>query len=179
MKCSVDAETDLVACVVAGDRPAWGRCFFDTDCQTGTFCDGPTEVCHPICHGASQCGRGGQCIPARGDDGRVIGADLSICTSNCEPISADPCDQSFGNTSCIYDPGGGYWDCTMTTGLAEGSACAGPKECNMGLVCLAEGTCRAWCTPLDQSCDGAASLCTSTNPATTWNDQEMGVCQPL
>ncbi|HHH27046.1 MAG TPA: hypothetical protein ENK57_01685 [Polyangiaceae bacterium] len=177
-KCSYDELSGTIDCVVAGNRPAWTRCASDGDCETGTFCDGVTAVCHPVCQSAAQCGTtASQCILATDTAGMTI-PGFRVCTSNCSPFDASPCSDAAGNTTCYYNPGGSYWDCTKTVGLTQDSNCNGEQQCGRGLVCEAgSNTCLPWCVPVgDVFCSGISSVCAGVNPMISWEAQEIGIC---
>lgn len=179
-KCSYDEVTGTIDCVVAGNRPAWSRCVSDGDCEPGTFCDGVTEVCHPVCQSAAQCDSpASQCIPATDTTGMGV-PGFKVCTSNCNPLTANPCSNQHGNTTCYYNPGGSYWDCIKTVGLATGTGCNGPTDCARGLVCPASNMCMPWCASVgDPFCDGFNTFCYGANPMISWQGQEIGICDDV
>lgn len=176
-KCSYDELSGTIDCVVSGDQPAWTRCNSDSDCDMGTFCDGATLVCHPVCQNAAQCADdASQCITATDSAGVAI-PGFRVCTSNCNPLNATPCSDAEGKTTCYYNPGGSYWDCIQTVGLTEGSNCSSPTTCARGLVCPASNTCRPWCVPVgDPFCAGIDTFCSGVNPMISWESQEIGIC---
>jgi len=171
-KCSADENTGVIGCYTAGDRQAWSKCFSDADCVNGTFCDGDTKICHPVCESSAQCGPGQQCIFARGAQLQTL--SLKMCTSNCSPLDASPCDDTQ-KTTCYYDVQNALWDCTETTGLEQGEACTGKKDCNRGLVCVAGGTCEEWCYPIDDFC-GAGLCFAPMNISPEWQGNAIGIC---
>lgn len=187
-KCSVvDMATGDTGCVTAGNKPAWARCEFDADCQAGQWCDGSTEVCHPICQpGNDECneGPGSKCIAAFGDSDTAI-PNLGICTSDCDPLTADPCsDDPVALTTCYYNIDETYWDCAKTLGLKEGEICTpGPFACERGTGCVGsemsvEAHCLAWCTPPDSpTCDDGEN-CNGVNFTITHGSDEIGICAP-
>jgi hypothetical protein len=184
-KCSIDPNTGQAGCVTAGDRPEWTRCFTDGDCMDGLWCDGLTGVCHPTCDNSAQCaGANAQCISGTNDMGQTVG--LRICTADCHPVTAAPCSNAHGKTTCYYNVGGSYWDCVQTAGLLHNTSCDSVADCDRGLVCAGDpGVCREWCAPTDTTCDAPGCsilnpcLCSGTNPAVQWSTTEFGICLPF
>jgi hypothetical protein len=174
-KCSViDTGSGAVGCVTAGSRPAWTGCFSDADCIEGTWCDGFTQVCHPVCNGSDDCsGLEAECVPAKVGDDVIPG--LMMCTADCHPVDGQPCSDQHGATSCYYSIEDSYWDCIRTQGFQTGTACSTYTECARGLVCVDVEGCLPWCMNLNSIC-GGIYWCSAVNPVVTYHGSNMGIC---
>lgn len=173
-KCSVlDTSTGERGCVNAGSHPAWTACTSDSDCVAGTWCDGLTSVCHPVCSSSAECG-GGVCYEAS-EAGAVI-PDLKLCTSHCVATDASPCDSSLGDVTCHFDLASEDWDCTRSGGATQGEPCTVASDCAAGRLCLApENLCVAWCAPVGDNCD-TFFMCDPLTPALFRDDVQYGAC---
>ncbi len=178
-KCSViSPDTGATGCVPAGLQEPWTRCFSDTDCSNGDWCDVITKVCHPVCQSSAQCTEAGaNCVPARTASGSDIPGGLKICTPNCHPMTAAPCNQANGQVSCYYDVSLSLWDCTQTDGHAVGESCMGNDDCSIGLACPTSNTCRTWCNTPNDWCVLFVSICVPTDPVVLHNGQPYGLCE--
>lgn len=179
-KCSFLDEAGTRGCVARGDRPAWAACRADTECSAGTWCDPVTSVCRPICDDASSCPEdGGECLPGTHADGVEI-PGLQLCTSNCDPLSALPCDPSHGPTTCFFDNDQRHWNCSATPGVPAGSPCSELSDCGVGSACVTFGAagsrCVPWCENIGDDCVFGFGTCTAVTPAALHNGVEYGVC---
>ena len=174
-KCSVNDE-GATGCVLAGSRTAFQRCEADVDCGDGSWCDiAQTRVCKPICQNADSCPPNGRCVAATGPAAEAVG--LKICTSNCEPIGALPCDVA-GNVTCINGIDG--FDCAASEGGGYGLTCMVSEDCMAGLLCIAQGNgtslCQAWCTPTGTNADCMGGFCSNLGPPALHDGVEYGGC---
>ena len=180
-KCTVvDTVTGQTGCGVAGDRPAWTKCFSDADCDHGLYCDGATQVCHPFCVNSGECtGNPAQCVPARSTPSTNI-PNARVCAADCHPIELSPCDASFGAVTC-YRTSGNYFDCAASGGVQKGFACNGSPDCAPGMLCAASGmdpaVCGSWCTPVSDFC--GIGVCVGLTPEPIHQGIEYGYCDEL
>jgi hypothetical protein len=139
-KCSIASLPDgPPGCVSAGNRPGWSACDVDAQCAVGTWCDLLHGVCRPVCN-AGACAGDGSCVPAPdGGGGSVRG--LQVCTSDCDPVSANPCSQAHGDVTCGRTIDG--LDCVDSGGMT--SRCSLDRDCAPGLACWNAAACYEWC----------------------------------
>jgi hypothetical protein len=179
-KCSVvDLETGATACIGAGPRPAWASCVDDLNCVEGTYCSGD-GVCNPICAAPEDCTNGGWCVDAYGPNW-VPAPGLSICLSDCQPLTAAPCEAAFGPIACVTWGIENEFSCYSSAGYSEGATCSlDVVQCGPGLVCITESPphCRRWCTPVNQQGNCAnGQICTPFAPPPVLHDgTEFGYC---
>jgi hypothetical protein len=174
-KCSViDDATGDAACVSAGPRPAWSYCESDDQCADRTFCDRHNQVCKPLCQGTGECPANAQCSGADDGDGGII-LGMMLCTSHCDPLVPNACDQSFGPTSCLLTASGEF-DCYAAGTVEAFDDCDEMTDCAPGLGCHGVGffLCRPWCVT-STTCP-APTGCLSRNPPVFYDDTEYGMC---
>jgi len=175
----VDATTGTTGCVavVTPSLAPYDACLGgDANCPAGTWCDRRTFVCMPFCQSAADCG-GNDCVAAHNPAGNTVPGGISVCTANCDPVSAAPCG---AGATCTYDAlvVGGF-DCFSTMGYASGHFCMHLNDCAPGLVC-AGTSCARWCHPASttSSADCGFAACTAfTNLMPTYGGATYGYCQ--
>jgi len=159
----VDENVGTLSCVPLAAAPLtrYAACPSDQDCPAGTWCDQRTRTCAPFCTKASDCSPG-SCVSARNSSQQAI-PGLTVCTAHCDPEVATPCG---AGATCAYDLMALDFDCFVAGNGGEGASCASASECQIGLVCVGNGTtnyCRLWCHDagtfgdtcnLSQSCKG-------------------------
>ena len=178
-KCSVaDPTTGQIGCVTAGSRPDWSKCMQDADCGVGSYCEGFTGVCKPICDGADSCltHAEAQCVQALAADGQPV-VGLTVCTAHCNPLQLVPCDGTHGAVTCGYRAAVGALDCFASLNVQVGDDCSADSDCAPGLACT--GECREWCKPpgWNNGC-GVIEDCEARNPPVFYEGNEHGVCDP-
>ncbi len=175
-KCTVvDEATGLANCAVAGPRQTWSKCSFDGECVDGTWCDHSSKVCKPVCKTGNDCGKG-DCQAAADSSLQTHIPGLLLCTSYCNPITAEPCDKS-NFVTCVYQSQ--TFDCAASKNLTENVACVVSSDCAAGLTCI-DGlngkTCRKWCTPLGYQIECSSLSCGSISEQIIYEGDEYGVC---
>ncbi len=176
-KCTVvDEGTGETGCAPAGSKQAWAMCDHDAECVENTWCDKPLKVCKPLCPKGNECGYGNCRLAMNGALGVIPG--LQVCTSYCNPITADPCDKT-NFVTCIYV--GQTFDCTVSKNYSTGYHCSSPSDCMAGTTCTgADPMCKRWCTPPGGASDcPPIFMCTATNPALYYDTMELGVCTEI
>jgi hypothetical protein len=178
-KCSVvEPTTGEIDCVTAGSRPDWSKCMQDADCGVGSYCEGYTGVCKPVCDGADSCltHAEAQCVQALAAGGQPV-VGLTVCTAHCNPIQTPPCDGTHGAVTCGYRAGVGALDCYASMNVQVGDNCSSDSDCAPGLACT--GECREWCKPpgWNNGC-GVIEDCDDRNPPVFYEGNEYGVCDP-
>ncbi|MEZ4443522.1 MAG: hypothetical protein R3B72_30905 [Polyangiaceae bacterium] len=173
-KCSITTVPNgPPGCVSAGSRPAWAECNVDGQCAVGTWCDLVRHVCKPVCNNAT-CPGDGLCKPAPDGNGGNV-SSLQVCTADCEPVGATPCNQSSGDVTCVRTPDG--LDCMTSSSLAKYASCVTDYQCSPGLVCYAQSYCDEWCTVGGNDCPGGY-FCAALNPQVFSQSGliEYGIC---
>ncbi|RMG17252.1 MAG: hypothetical protein D6729_09135 [Deltaproteobacteria bacterium] len=165
-----------------GSDGATGTCLFDSDCPSGTVCNGGVCEAPSVCMRDSDCGPGetcnvltGACESAGGPDGGSDGGSpadggsedggpMGICTPGTVQCNSD----ATGLATCSDD--GSQWietPCADSTPVCVAGACAacapGTTRCNGNAVetCAADGS--GWGSPSDcgaGTCiEGTCQLC--------------------
>jgi hypothetical protein len=139
----------------------------------GTWCDLVREVCKPVCN-ANACPGNGSCNPAPDGNSGVV-TDLMVCTADCEPVGASPCNQSSGDVTCVRTPAG--LDCMTSGGLSEPQSCVTDYQCAPGLMCYSGSYCNKWCTVGGNDCP-SGYFCANLSPKVYSQDMqtEFGTC---
>ncbi len=177
MKCGVlDPETGDTGCILAGQRGPFARCDADVDCADGLWCDVErSNVCKPICENADVCPSGSRCVAATGTTAESVA--LKVCTANCEPITAAPCDVST-NVTCVNGIDG--FDCAASAGGGYGLECMTSEDCMAGMLCIFQGMgvslCQAWCTPTGNNAECMSGFCSALGPPALHDGVEYGGC---
>ena len=176
-KCTItNLATGTVGCGKAGPKTVWHTCTEDVDCVDGTWCDVLYSVCKPICGGAGDCqfAMQGDCVPALDGKKAQIGK-LKICTPNCDPKTAAPCD-AMGHVTCIIRGTG--TDCAKSGDLGSTQPCKEQQDCAPGYVCINGSGCALWCkTPGKFGGEfGSFGYCYSFDPKFFYNMKELGSC---
>ncbi len=185
-KCAViDPLTGKTACIEAGPRPLWSRCLADEECVEGSWCDGYLGVCKPYCKNGNSCPAEGQCLHPKNDQQALL-EGLRVCSAGCAPDSAEPCNDSFGATTCVlFDKDVDGFDCAVSDNKQEGIACTYSPECARGLGCFGKqpnGVCLLWCNPVSYDqldpkyCKGGLGICSAVSPKAVHDGHEYGAC---
>jgi hypothetical protein len=189
-KCTVvDTSTGATGCITAGPHQAWSLCAADSECEELTYCEKISHVCKPLCVDAASCLGDGVCLPAKITYSDFV-TGLSVCSSDCDPLSAVPCDDSYGPSTCqiVNIPSGIGFDCIASTDGPVGTACTPEDlddyttECADGLACIGSGQdlhCLAWCTPIGaQAQCSSGVMCTALGMEVLHQGVSYGYCPP-
>jgi hypothetical protein len=170
-------------CTDAGDNPIGAACTQPTDCVAGAHCDRVTGTCKAFCEGLTDCD-GADCLAATSQAGLEI-PGIKVCLIHCNPQTAEGCDSSAGDVSCVFRPDVDTVDCFIAGDGQINAPCELDADCDVGLGCISPGQgsfCQPWCTDgagnVCEHPDAFFAICVPRAPAVVVDDVEYGGCVP-
>ena len=189
-RCGFNGSTTV--CVAPGTQGIDAPCSMDSQCATGTLCDGTR--CRQACFESLDCGSDDAVACLYVDDAQNNRV-AAICHRDCDPVTPhapiDPLlETCLSNETChVYSDGEPACDAKAGTGVA-GAACKSDEDCKPGFGCVgtsgANDLCARYCwVESPSTCTGSQKCDALTYSQGTFSGQNLvllgkhtvGVCQ--
>ena len=167
----VNAGTELSSCTSL------------SDCAAGYLCLG--NSCTRYCAGDGDCSApGGKCVVTLNTNGNVPIPGISLCSPNCNPLTAAGCPTGSGCGVYLATDGvRRYTSCHAASTGTQGSACTSDLDCGPGFGCISfttNGTatlqCMQFCLTTAPVCPTGTTNCLALNPAAIVGSSNYGIC---
>lgn len=172
-----------MACTTPGTNAVGSACTASEDCVGGAHCDRVTGTCKAFCEGLTDCD-GADCVEATSQAGLEI-PGIKVCLIECNPQTAEGCDSSAGDVSCVFRPDVDTVDCFIAGAGEINDACTLDADCGVALACIDAGAgavCEPWCTQeAGQICahpSAAFAICVPHSPNVVVDGVAYGGCYP-
>jgi hypothetical protein len=167
----VTAGTDMSPCTAM------------SDCAAGYLCLG--NRCTRYCANDGNCDApGGLCVVTLTTTGSVTIPGVSLCSPNCNPLTAAGCPTGSGCGVYLATDGvRRYTSCHAASTGTQGAACANDLDCAPGFGCInftSGGTtttqCMQLCLTTAPVCPAGTTNCLALNPPATVGTSNYGIC---
>jgi hypothetical protein len=160
---------DARSCVPLGSTPAGEKC--REDCEAGFLCTvviaGSPGICRRYCESDEECYQpGGKCVFTLSPGGPMSGTAVSVCSTNCDPISNVGCVEP--EMKCEINAVNKNTFCNVAGTGTQGTSCIKVSHCAVGLSCFGTSMggklCLKWCDVGGPVCPSGTQCVPLTGP---------------